>query len=394
MINLAKKSQCTGCMACIDTCSRGAIECITKFDGHYYPQIRKDKCIECGLCTKVCPIINTPHVNNSSNPITYAAWSDVNNYRDTSTSGGIFPTIAFYIIKQGGYAIGVTLEDSKAKHIVIDKPEEISLLQGSKYQQSNACGIYKQCKHLLKDGKKVVFSGTPCQIAGLHSYLKHDYDNLITIDVICAGVPSRLVIDKFKTQQPKSQILSYRDKLNGWQHGLNITTIEDKQVIRESKDGHILGQAVAGHQTDRYSCYNCQFAKIDRCADITIGDYWGGDKLYPEHKEKGLSVVIVHTQKGDEILKASGVSTILTDISYTIKKNPRIAHGKNLTGRYRLERRLLNWLIPKMPYNLYAALYAGVYKSRFYLPIKAYRYFMWKLDTKYIKTKIQNNCEK
>ena len=394
MINLAKESQCTGCMVCMDTCSRSAIECITKSDGHYYPQIRKDKCVECGLCVKTCPVINPLRTENSNRPITYAAWSDVNNYRDNSTSGGVFPTIAFHIIKQGGYAIGATIEDSKAKHIAINDTADIPRLQGSKYQQSDASGIYKRCEQLLKDGYQIVFSGTPCQVAGLYAYLKRDYDNLITIDVICAGVPSRLVIDKYKLQQPKSQIISYRDKVNGWRNGLNLTTREDDQILRESKDGHILGLAIAGHQTDRYSCYDCQFAKIDRCADITIGDFWGGDKLYPDQKEKGLSVAIVRTKKGDDILKASGTNTQTTDILYVINKNPRIAFGKSLTGKHRFERRFLCRLISIMPYNLYSALYAGVYRSILHIPIKIYRYLLWKLDLKHTRTKVENICKK
>ena len=393
MIKLAKTSECIGCMACVDACPKSAIDGMIGRDGHYYPQIDESKCIECKLCTKSCPIINIPSSNNTKKAVAYGAWSDVNDYRNTSTSGAVFPTIAKYVIENGGYAIGVTMVNSIAKHIVIDKTEDISLIQGSKYQQSDTRTIYKQCKAILKSGKQVVFSGTPCQIAGLHAYLKQDYENLITVDVICAGVPSRLVLDKYRIVKPSAQLISYRDKVGGW-HGLCVTAEEDNKVSRKAKDSNIFGNAVAGHQTDRLSCYDCQFATVDRVSDITIGDYWGGGKLFPEQKQKGISVLIVHSQKGENILKKSGVSMHETDMAIAMKHNPRIAFGMNLTGKIKIERRLMKWLIPKMSYNLYAALYAGVYNSKIYIPIKLYRYLIWKIDTKYVKNRIANIIKK
>lgn len=394
MIKLAKSSKCTGCMVCVDACPKSAIDGVIGQDGHYYPRIDESKCVECKLCTKACPVISAPHSNSTGMAVAYGAWSDVNDYRKTSTSGAVFPTIAKYVIENGGCAIGVTMEDSIANHIVIDNVADISLLQGSKYQQSDTRNIYRQCKDILKSGKQVVFSGTPCQVAGLHSYLKRDYPNLITVDVICAGVPSKLVVDKYRSVKPDMKLISYRDKVGGWHGGLCVTSEEDRKIVRKSKDGYIFGQAVAGHQTDRYSCYNCQFATVDRVADITIGDFWGGDKVFPEQKQKGISVLVVRSSKGEEILKKSGVSIHETELTTAFRHNPRILFGKNLTGRYKLERRFMKWLIPIMPYNLYAALYAGVYNSKIYLPIKLYRYIMWKIDTRYVKNRIANIIKK
>lgn len=387
MIKLANKNKCTGCMACYDACPSSAITCNIGSDGHYYPNIHRDKCIECGLCVKSCPLNNTQSSQRNIKPLALAAWSDKYNYINKSTSGGVFPTLARYIIDNGGYVIGVSMEHSMAKHIVISSIDDIPLLQGSKYQQSNTQGIYKRCKALLKKGSMVLFTGTPCQVAGLYSYLNCTYPNLITIDVICAGVPSKLVVDKYRDMMPNSDIVSYRDKTHGW-GGLNMTTIEDGKLVRCSKDGDILGKAVAGHQTDRYSCYDCQFVGINRYADITIGDFWGGEKYFPEQAKKGLSVIITHTEKGLKIVNQSGITAHKVPLVTAIKKNPRIVFGKNLVGRWRLERKFITPLINRLPYSVYASLYAGVHTSKLHLPIKVYRWALWKLETSWTKRQL------
>lgn len=350
-------------------------------DGHYYPSIDHDKCVECGQCIKACPLNHLAPPSPNITPKTMAAWSDVEEYRKTSSSGGVFPTIAKYIIDNGGYVIGACMESSIARHIVISESKDISKLQGSKYQQSDTNGIYKQCKDLLKENKTVLFSGTPCQVAGLCTYLKQPYPNLITIDVICAGVPSRLVIDRYKTICPDAQIVSYRNKMDGW-GGLHITSLEKGRQVIESPNGKILGEAVAGHQTDRYSCYDCQFVGINRFADITIGDFWGGEAYFPEQKKKGISVIIIRTKEAETIIREAGITSHQVPLINAIKKNPRIIHGKRPFGCLRLERRWMKWLITRLPYRIYASLYAGVHTKRCHLPIKLYRWFLWKLETK------------
>lgn len=393
MIKLAKRSKCTGCMACSDACRPSALTIKVMADGHYYPSIDHDKCIECGQCVKACPLNHLSQHASSFVPKTMAAWSDVEEYRETSSSGGVFPTIAKYIIDNGGYVIGAYMESSIARHIVISDSKDISKLQGSKYQQSDTRGIYKQCKDLLNDNKTVLFSGTPCQVAGLCAYLKRPYSNLITIDVICAGVPSRLVIDRYKAICPDAQIISYRNKIDGWS-GLHITSLEKGCQVIESTNGKILGDSIAGHQTDRYSCYNCQFVGITRCADITIGDFWGGDAYFTEQKKKGISVIIVRTKEAETILKNAGVTTHQVPLINAINKNPRIIYGKRPFARLRLERRLMKWLIPRLPYRTYASLYAGAYTKKLHFPIKLYRWFLWRLETRKSKTQVSKIINK
>lgn len=387
MIKLADKNSCTGCMACVDACPKKAISGIIEQDGHWYPHLSIDKCIECGLCVKSCPV-DKPYTNTNSTSKAYAAWSNNSDFRQTSSSGGVFPTISQYIIENGGYVAGVCMENSQAKHIVISDVKDIPLLQGSKYQQSDSRGVYAKCRELLIENKLVLFSGTPCQVAGLLSYLKKPYQNLITIDVICAGVPSRLVIDKYRKEVPNSQVVTYRDKVYGWT-GLNMTTIESGVKIRNSVNGDILGEAVAGHQTDRYSCYDCKFVGESRKADITIGDFWGGGEYFPEQKNRGLSVLIVHSNKGLDVIDKSGVEYHQIPLINAIKKNPRIVIGTNIVGKYRLERIFLTKWINSLSYKNYAALYGGKYSAKWHLLIKLYRYAMWKLGLKYSVNKIK-----
>ena len=369
-------------MACLDACRLSAISTKIMADGHFYPSIDQGKCVECGQCIKACPLNHLEPPTPNMPPKTMAAWSDVEEYRKTSSSGGVFPTIAKYIIDNGGYVIGACMESSIVRHIVISNAKDIAKLQGSKYQQSDTGGIYRQCKDLLKQNKTVLFSGTPCQVAGLYAYIKQPCPNLITMDVICAGVPSRLVIDRYKAICPDAQIISYRNKMDGWMGGLHITSLEKGFQVVESPNGRILGDAVAGHQTDRYSCYNCKFVGINRFADITIGDFWGGDTYFPEQKKKGISVIIVRTKEAEAVIKDAGITTHQVPLINAIKKNPRIIYGKRPFASIRLERRWMKLLIPILPYRTYASLYAGAYFKKWQLPIKIYRWLLWKLELK------------
>ena len=158
--------------------------------------------------------------------------------------------------------------------------------------------------------------------------------------------------------------------------------------VRCSKDGVILGNAIAGHQTDRYSCYDCQFARADRYSDITIGDFWGGEQYFPEQKQEGLSVLLVRSEKGQKILDNSGVTMRKIPLVNAIRKNPRIIFGKSWSGKYRIERILMKSWIKRLPYSIYDGLYAGVYSSKLLLPIKLYRWLMWKADIKWQKKQV------
>lgn len=170
--------------------------------------------------------------------------------------------------------------------------------------------------------------------------------------------------------------------------GLHITSLEKGCQVVESPNGKILGDAVAGHQTDRYSCYNCQFVGINRFADITIGDFWGGATYFPEQKKKGISVIIVRAKEAEAVIKDAGVTTHQVPLINAIKKNPRIIYGKRPFACIRLERRWMKLLIPGLPYRIYAGLYAGTYTKKWHLPIKLYRWFLWKIETKLTRRQV------
>lgn len=305
------KSECCGCRACINICPVSAI-CMKEDEYHnVYPCIDESKCIRCGQCKKVCSFQKGKASNTPLS--TYAA---VNNDRTTaekSASGGIFAAFAKKIIAGGGTVFGAAFDAAYGvKHIEINKPEEILKLQGSKYTYSSTESTYKEAGVLLKSGKTVLFSGTPCQIAGLYGYLSRDYDNLITVDLICHGVPGERMFKDYLKTLGNIKYFTFRDKSLGW--GINGRAyVEKNNKIKKLK----LWQSASPYlyyftqnMIFRENCYECPYACENRPADITIGDFWGIEKAHPDYISKGgfstgegISVIISNTDKGDKFIK-------------------------------------------------------------------------------------------
>ena len=220
-MKIIEKKDCMGCYACFNICPQNAITMQEDEKGFKYPIIDKEKCIKCGLCKKVCPVINQTIIKNT--PQAYAIINKDNYVRETSSSGGCFSLIAEYIIENGGVVFGATFDENwRVKHTWIENIEKIKMFRGSKYLQSTIGDTYKRAKEFLDKGRKVLFTGTPCQIEGLKSYLRKDYDNLYTQDIICHGVPSPKVHDKYleyqknKFNAKKIKRIEHRNKENGW----------------------------------------------------------------------------------------------------------------------------------------------------------------------------------
>ena len=201
MINISDKSLCCGCNACIDVCPKDAIKLEVDIEGFWYPLVDLSKCIDCGLCEKICPELHIEDLKKNDYPKpahTIAAINKNLRVRWDSTSGGAFSALAEYMYEQGGYVSGAVYnKDFSVKNYISNNPEDLAKLRSSKYLQSNAEGLYKEIKGLLKEGKKVLACGTPCQMAALRSYLMHDYDTLIMVDFICRGVNSPKVYRKY-----------------------------------------------------------------------------------------------------------------------------------------------------------------------------------------------------
>lgn len=350
-IKLATNNTCTGCMACVDSCTKNALTASIGKDGFFHIILNKTVCNQCGSCTKTCPVItyNKPAQANN-NPRPFAAWSKSEEVRFLSASGGAFAEFALQILSEGGIAIGATLKDNKVYHILIDKKEDLVLLQNSKYIQSNATGIYILAKKYLKEGKKVLFSGTPCQVAGLYGFLGAiTYSELlVTAEVICHGVPSEMIINGHLKINHAEKILHFRDKDQGHAKSyrtslqkLNRTFSPIKTKGRDAFYSSFFSDSVL-----RNSCYNCKFSTLPRVADLSLGDYWGCEE-WSNEKEKGISLVLVNNKNGTDLLiKTKNLINVETEWEKCLPKNSRIYTGYNLK-QYLPSRLLFNWFCHK-----------------------------------------------
>lgn len=330
MPKLAKEKDCTGCLACIDACKHQAIK-IKKKNGHNYVEIIESKCIECKLCEKSCPIINPINKDENSPISVYGGWCKDIDYRKKSASGGAFSALALDTLENNGIVIGATLDNNSVKHIIVSNKNELLKVQNSKYIQSDTLSIYTQTKQLLKDGKKVLFSGTPCQIAGLNSFLRKEYDNLITVDLICDGIPSKDAIKIFSDKRNVVKIISFRNKKYGWNSlsSRSLTWINKKnEVITEKNEDDTFYNIFSSSLSHRRICCHCPFSKLPRQADITVADFWG-IKRFESEWNNGISLIIANNNKGEEILKDSKNLIIFeSSLKECIYANPRLINGK------------------------------------------------------------------
>ena len=308
MIKIDDKQSCTGCYACLNICPKQCISMNNDDEGFWYPVVYDERCIECGLCDKVCPILNKVEYDNK--PIAYACMNNDLSIRLESSSGGIFTLIAEQIITSGGIVFGARFDDNfNVVHDYAETKEGLRVLRGSKYLQSRIGETYKEAGKFLRKGGKVLFSGTPCQIAGLKSFLRSTYDNLFTVDIICHGVPSPLVWQKYieyreETAGSKTRKIAFRRKDEGWKlYSLSFIFQNDKEYIQTLKKDLYM-RAFLKDICLRPSCYNCQFKTLNRESDITLADFWGVQKILPEmDDDKGTSLVFVNSEKGHEMFK-------------------------------------------------------------------------------------------
>lgn len=304
MLKITDKSQCCGCEACIQVCPQNCITMETDSEGFNYPSVNSEKCIGCELCEKVCPIVNAKKC--SENAIkTYAAYVKDDNTRLRSSSGGLFSIFAMEIINSGGIVYGAAFDEQWCvHHIKAETAEELDALRGSKYLQSRIEDTYKQVNYYLKSGRKVLFTGTACQIAGLKGYLRHDYENLFTVDVLCHGVPSPKVWKKYLSEKEdvhKAKITNalFRLKNTGWKNYNTKLEFNNGDCEEQIHINDIYMRLFLSNICLRPSCYACKFKALERPSDITIGDSWGIEKYMPDmDDDRGTSVVIIHSDKG------------------------------------------------------------------------------------------------
>ena len=297
--------ECTGCMACYNKCPNKAISITYNEIGCYIPKIDETKCTNCNLCNLVCPQLKK--IEEKETPKTCYAIMGKDEIRKNSASGGLFATIAKEYLKNGNYVCGdVFSSDFKqVNHEIINKEEDLIRIQNSKYVQSNMGNILKEIKNLLDKNKEVLFGGTPCQVAGLKSYLEKEYVNLLTIDIICHGNPSPLVWEKYVSEITKNKPLSnvlFRNKKNGWHYSGEVEFCFKNNFFKQKIKDKLFYKSFFGHLILNEACYNCKYTNLHRPADVTIGDFWGIEQYDSDMDDKkGTSVAIIHTKKGQEI---------------------------------------------------------------------------------------------
>ena len=320
MIELGNKANCCGCGACVSVCPKQALTLCEDEDGFVYPVLDESLCIHCDCCSRVCAYQKKEP--RGSQKETYAAAAEGIDI-SLSASGGIFAGLAKAVLDEGGVAFGSSLyceaENLTIRHISINSPDDLPKLQGSKYVQSSIGETYKETKELLDCGRKVLFSGTPCQIAGLYGFLGKDYEGLYTVDIVCHGVPNvKMFQDYLKHEELKKggRIVDFRfrDKSQGWKLYGKMTVEEsggNRRDIRFEPEESSFYQMFLNGYTYRENCYSCPYAGEHRTADLTIGDFWGIEVVQPEllkenggtlDEARGISCVIINTDKGREFL--------------------------------------------------------------------------------------------
>ena len=358
MIDIKEKHNCCGCSACVLVCPKQCISMSADKEGFLYPQVDGAICIDCGLCDKVCPVINQEEPRE---PLAvYAAKNNNEEIRLKSSSGGIFTLLAEQIIAEGGVVFGARFNESwEVVHDYTETIEGLEPFRGSKYVQSVIGDNFIKAKQFLKDGRKVLFSGTPCQIAGLKKFLRKEYENLLTVEVVCHGVPSPMVwrdyldykrakravgkntVSSSLNELPVIAGISFRDKTNGWKKfAFKISYAASKAAENSlSKSADNTNYEITPFSEDlfmkgflknlylRPSCYHCAARQGKSGADISIADYWGIQSIHPEiDDDKGTGLILINTKQGANYFNstANQIDSLISSYNKAIMQNPCI----------------------------------------------------------------------
>lgn len=407
MINIKVKSECCGCNACVQRCPKQCISIKEDEQGFLYPFVDTTACIDCGLCEKVCPILNP---FDTKEPLQVLAAKNKNEYqRLKSSSGGTFILLAEHIIRQGGVVFGARFDTNwEVEHCYAETIEELEPLMRSKYVQSKIGNTYKQAEQFLKNGRKVMFVGTSCQIAGLKRFLRKEYDNLLAVDFICHGVPSpgiwRKYLEEIKSSRSeaagKNSVLSlslksvpvitginFREKQlggYGWKkYGFVVRTESpskgDKNTVLLSGifNENIFMKGFLANLYLRPSCYKCKAKNGAANSDVTIADFWGIQRFHPEFDDdKGVSVVFIHTCRGKGIIKelSSRLDILDSNLNEATLPNPAYYRSCKVPEKYSLF-----WYMYESTKSVHKAVYTATKITVLDLIIKLMRRCYYKL---------------
>lgn len=331
MVEIEDKHNCCGCSACASICPKHCITMIADKEGFLYPEVDIESCVDCGLCEKVC---NHLHPYDKRNPIkVLAAVNLEERIRMKSSSGGVFYVLAQEIINEGGVVFGARFDESW--QVVIDYAEDIKGVEsfmGSKYVQARIENAYKDTKRFLQEGRKVLFSGTPCQVAGLHKFLRKSYNNLVTVDFICHGTPSPKVWSLYLNEVTKGiknlNNVEFRSKTIGWKNfSINIDYNKSNGAISyvSPMTNDIYMRAFLNDLILRPSCHDCKAKGCSSQSDITIADFWGVQFIKPEmDDDKGTSLVFIHSSRAETLLQSGHLSLATVDFDNVERYNTAV----------------------------------------------------------------------
>lgn len=333
MINVTQKHDCYGCAACAMKCPVDCIRMVEDNEGFLYPQVDRNLCTDCGLCDSVCPL--NMKYSLSDSPDVYACKNKNVKIRLESTSGGAFTSLAEHVLDEKGVVYGAMFDkDFHVIHGCVERKEDVYKLRGSKYSQSVMGTTYKEAEEYLQKGVQVLFSGTPCQIGGLRSYLGKEYDNLIAVDLVCHGVPSPRVyrehVASLKAKyREEIKNIYFRDKNRGWKL-FSFSVYFKKNIYSQGKFDDLFMRGFLACYYLRPSCHKCIFKGRNRGSDITIGDYWGVHTRFPAYDDDlGVGLVIVNNERGNEVWgKITNTLDVLkSDIEHAAKYNHSYANS-------------------------------------------------------------------
>lgn len=339
MLNVGKN--CCGCTACVNVCPKKCISMSADREGFLYPVVDSVKCIACGLCEKVCPVLHP--VNNETEPLVYAAINNNEAVRMQSSSGGIFTLIAEYILERGGVVFGASFDrDWNVVHDYTETKEGLARFRGSKYVQSNVGNSFNQVKTFLDSGRKVLFSGTPCQVAGLKNYLRKPYSDLLTVDFVCHGVPSPEVWRKYLQEticnaygiknnkaavNPGDYIsdISFRAKDKGWKkYNVKIIFRDGKMEMMPFFENPYMNVFLSDLSLCP-TCYTCPAKLSNVQSDISIADFWGVNRINPDiDDDKGCGLLLIHNKKKLDFLFSADCKLLQQQLVSVAKYNPSI----------------------------------------------------------------------
>lgn len=359
---LPEHNQCSGCGACAVVCPKNCITMTADREGFRYPVIDEARCIRCGACERVCVVNEHPPV--SAHTAAFAAQNMDEELRRHSSSGGVFSALAMDTLAQGGWVCAAVYDpDFQVCHELTDRPERVSAMRGAKYTQSRAEHCFPKIKSLLKQEIPVLFVGTPCQCAALRAFLQGNDRTLLLVDMICHGVPSpkvwqRYLQERQQTDAPNRKLLSVdlRDKSSGWSrynYSVALYYEPDVRIIRPQGQD-IFMQGFVSNLYLRPSCASCASKGVERCSDITIGDYWGIWNQHPEFDDdRGTSVLLVHTDRGEQAWKQAeaGFLVCVVDCRDAVAQNPSAlnssaSHPNRMRFFEQLDRQksVINWI--------------------------------------------------